>query len=269
MRGIEVRNIVKNYDEVQALRNVSVAFKENKIYGLLGRNGAGKTTLLNSITGRIFPDSGEIFVDGEPAIENDSAQSKIFMMSEKNFYPEGMRVKDAIKWTKEFYPDFDSDYCIELAEEFGLNRNKKIKSLSTGYGSIFKLTLTLSTNAPYLFFDEPVLGLDANHRDMFYRALLQKYSEKPFTAVISTHLIEEVSGLIEEVVIIKKGEIIRSQSTEELLSKGYTLSGSASAIESFIKDKTVLGVDCLGGLKTAYVVGEIDSAALPAGIEIG
>jgi ABC-2 type transport system ATP-binding protein len=269
MKGIEVRNIIKNYGEVQALKNVSVFFGENKIYGLLGRNGAGKTTLLNSITGRIFPDSGEIFVDGEPAIENDNAQRKIFMMSEKNFYPEGMRVRDAIKWTKEFYPDFDRDYCMELAGKFGLKQNKKIKSLSTGYGSIVKLILTLSTNAPYLLFDEPVLGLDANHRDMFYKALLQKYSEKPFTAVISTHLIEEVSGVIEEVVIIKKGEIIRNQSTDELLSKGYTLSGGASAIDSIISDKTVLGVDSLGGLKTAYVVGEIDPASLPAGVEIG
>lgn len=269
MRGIEVRNIAKNYGEVQALKNVSVFFGENKIYGLLGRNGAGKTTLLNCITGRIFPDSGEIFVDGEPAIENDSAQGKIFMMGEKNFYPEGMKVRDAIKWTEEFYPDFDGDYCLKLAEQFGLNQNKKIKSLSTGYGSIFKLILTLSTNAPYLFFDEPVLGLDANHRDMFYKAFLQKYVEKPFTTVISTHLIEEVSGVIEEVVIINKGEIIRNQSVEELLSKGYTISGSASAIDGFIEDKTVLGVDSLGGLKTAYVIGEIDPPSLPAGIETG
>ena len=114
-----------------------------------------------------------------------------------------------------------------------------------------------------------MLGLDANHRDMFYKALLQKYVEKPFTTVISTHLIEEVSGVIEEVVIINKGEIIRNQSVEELLSKGYTISGSASAIDGFIEDKTVLGVDSLGGLKTAYVIGEIDPPSLPAGIETG
>lgn len=269
MKGIEVRSLDKNYGDVRALRNVSLTFEENKIYGLLGRNGAGKTTLLNTITGRIFPDSGDVLVDGEAALENDKAQQKIFMMSEKNFYPEGMKVKDAIKWTREFYPGFDEEYCRNLAEKFGLNTKKKIKSLSTGYGSIFKLILTLSTNAPYLFFDEPVLGLDANHRDMFYRALLEKYSDKPFTAVISTHLIEEVAGVIEEVVIIKKGEIIRNQSAEELLATGCTVSGTAAAVDSAIQGKTVLGVDSLGGLKTAYLAGEIDSSTLPAGIEIG
>lgn len=269
MKGIEVRSLDKNYGDVRALRNVSLTFEENKIYGLLGRNGAGKTTLLNTITGRVFPDSGDVLVDGEVALENDKAQQKIFMMSEKNFYPEGMKVKDAIKWTREFYPGFDEEYCRNLAEKFGLNTKKKIKSLSTGYGSIFKLILTLSTNAPYLFFDEPVLGLDANHRDMFYRALLEKYSDKPFTAVISTHLIEEVAGVIEEVVIIKRGEIIRNQSVEELLETGCTVSGTAVAVDSAIQGKTVLGEDSLGGLKTAYLAGEIDSSTLPAGIEIG
>ena len=269
MKGIEVRNLVKNYGDVQALRKVSLTFEENKLYGLLGRNGAGKTTLLNCITGRVFPNSGEILVHGETALENDKAQQKIFMMSEKNFYPDGMRVRDAIKWTREFYPGFDEGYCMGLAEKFRLNTKKKIKSLSTGYGSIFKLVLTLSTNAPYLFFDEPVLGLDANHRDMFYRALLEKYSEKPFAAVISTHLIEEVAGVIEEVIIIKKGEIIRNQSVDELLATGCTLSGTAAAIDGAIQDKTVLGVDSLGGLKTAYLVGQIDPSTLPAGIEIG
>ncbi len=269
MKGIEVRSLDKNYGDVRALRNVSLTFEENKIYGLLGRNGAGKTTLLNTITGRVFPDSGDVLVDGEVALENDKAQQKIFMMSEKNFYPEGMKVKDAIKWTREFYPGFDEEYCRNLAEKFGLNTKKKIKSLSTGYGSIFKLILTLSANAPYLFFDEPVLGLDANHRDMFYRALLEKYSDKPFTAVISTHLIEEVAGVIEEVVIIKRGEIIRNQSVEELLETGCTVSGTAVAVDSAIQGKTVLGEDSLGGLKTAYLAGEIDSSTLPAGIEIG
>ena len=89
---------------------------------------------------------------------------------------------------------------------FGLNTKKKVRTLSTGYKSIFKLVLALSVNVPYLFLDEPVLGLDANHREMFYRILLEKYIEEPFTIVISTHLIEEVASVIEHVVILKRRE---------------------------------------------------------------
>jgi len=268
MSGIEVRNATKNFGSVQALKDVSVHFEENKIYGLLGRNGAGKSTLLNVITGRIFADGGEVLVDGKPALENDTALGKIFMMSEKNYYPESMKIRDVFAWTKEFYPDFDTAYANKLAERFELNTDKKVKALSTGYSSIFKLITALSTNARYILLDEPVLGLDANHRDLFYKILIEKYSENPSTVIISTHLIEEAAGVIEHVVIIKDGQVIRDESREELMSKGYTATGAAGAIDRFTADKNLLGTDSLGGLKTAYILGTLDRAAVPDGIEI-
>lgn len=269
MKGIEIRGLIKNYADVSALKGISLTFEGDKIYGLLGRNGAGKTTLLNSITGRIFPSSGEILIDGEPALENDSVLGRTFMMCEGNYYPEKMKVNEAIKWTGEFYPAFDMDYCDDLCIMFELNKKKKIKDLSTGYASIFKLVLALSTNVPYLLLDEPVLGMDAGHRDLFYKLLIKKYSEKPFTVIFSTHLIGEAANLIEEAVIINKGEIILKQAVEKLLAKSITLSGTASSIDDFIKNMPVLGVDSLGGLKTAFLIGEIDQEALPAGIEKG
>src|ERR1035437_4847795 len=225
MSGIEIKKISKSFGDVQALKDVSVVFEENKIYGLLGRNGAGKSTLLNVITSRIFADSGEVTVDGITAADNDLALQKIYMMSEKNYYPDTMKIKDAFKWTKEFYPDFDAAYAKTLADRFELNLNKRIKSLSTGYSSIFKIVTALSTNVPYILLDEPVLGLDANHRDLFYKIVIEKYSANPCTIIISTHLIEEAAGVIEQVVVIKDGSIIRDEPREELLSKGYTVSG--------------------------------------------
>lgn len=268
MNGIEVKNTSKNFGKTQALKDVSVRFEENKIYGLLGRNGAGKSTLLNVITGRIFADQGEVLVDGEPSLEHDHALQKIYMMSEKNYYPEGMKIKEVFKWTREFYPDFDEAYAMKLAERFELNTNKKVRALSTGYGSIFKLITALSTNARYILLDEPVLGLDANHRDLFYKILIEKFSESPSTVIISTHLIEEAAGVIDHVVIIKDGQIIKDESRENLMSNGYTASGTASAVDSFTAGKNVLGTDSLGGLKTAYIMGELDRKTVPDGIEI-
>lgn len=267
MNCIELKNVTKNYGDICALKDVSLKFEQDKIYGLLGRNGAGKTTLLNIITNRIFADSGEVLVNGQNAVENDAVLKLIYMMSERNFYPDGMKVRDAFKWTKEFYPDFDESYAKDLSEKFGLSITKKIKSLSTGYGSIFKMITALSTNAPYILFDEPVLGLDANHRDMFYRKLIEKYAEEPFTAVISTHLIEEVANVIEDIVIIKSGVIIKNKTKEELLSEGYAASGIAKTIDSFIEGKNVIGTDSLGGLKTAYILGSVGQD-VPEGIEI-
>lgn len=266
--SIEVRNITKNYGSTRALDQVSLKFEENKIYGLLGRNGAGKSTLLNIITNRIFASEGEILIDGLPARENDAAQQKIYLMSEKDFYPEKMKVKDIYKWTAAFYPDFDMEYAMHVSELFELNTGKAVKALSTGFNSIFKVVIALSVNTPYVLLDEPVLGLDANNRELFYRLLIEKYSNYPCTIVVSTHLIEEVSNVIENVMIIKKGKIIKNETREELLSKGYTVSGAASKIDSYILGKNVIGTDSLGGLKSAYILGELDRAGIPEGIEV-
>lgn len=267
MNCIEIKNVNKRYGNVQALNDVSLRFEENKIYGLLGRNGAGKTTLLNIITGRIFADRGNVTIDGAHVLENDAALRKMYLAGENMLYPENMRLKDAFKWTKEFYSGFDAEYAFKISEQFELDTNKRVKTLSTGYASIFKLVIALSVNTPYILFDEPVLGLDANNRDLFYKLLIEKYSENPCTVIISTHLIEEVSAVIDDIVIIKNGSIIKNESREELLSKGYTVSGTAKKVDAYIAGRNVIGTDSLGGLKTAYILGETDPQ-IPDGIEI-
>lgn len=266
--SIEIKNISKSYGTTQALSRVNITFESNKIYGLLGRNGAGKTTLLNIITNRIFADEGEVLVDGIPTKENDLALQKIYLMSEKNYYPLNMKVKEIFQWTKNFYPNFDLEYAKKLADIFELNINKNVKSLSTGYNSIFKVIIALSVNTPYVLLDEPVLGLDANHRDVFYRLLIEKYSNSPSTIVISTHLIEEVSTVIEDVIIIKKGSIIKNESREDLLSQGYTISGKASSVDGFIADKNVIGIETIGGLKSAFILGSINKETIPSHLEV-
>ncbi len=268
MNKIEIKQVNKTFGQTKALVNVSVDFLPEKIYGLLGRNGAGKSTLLNIISNRIFADNGSVLVDGKKAEENDSALNKIYLMSEKSYYPETMKVKEVFYWTKEFYGAFNIDKAYKLAELFGLDISKKTGKLSTGYSSIFKIIISLCLDVPYIFLDEPVLGLDANHREMFYKLLLEEYAENPRTYVISTHLIEEISSLIEEVIIIKNGKVIENCSSEKLLSSGYTVSGSADKVDAFTKDKKVIGSDMLGGLKSVYVLGKMNPAELPEGLEI-
>lgn len=265
--SIQVENLSKSFGQVQALDGVSLCFEENKIYGLLGRNGAGKSTLLNVIANRIFPDAGTVTLDDRPVRENDGAQSRMYLMSEQTLYPETMRVKEAFRWLGNFYPEFDRDFAEQLADSFELNRNAKVKGLSTGYLSIFKLIAALSVNTPYVFFDEPVLGLDANHRELFYKVLLARYVERPFTAVISTHLIEEVAGLIEEVAILRRGKLLRACSREELLQNVYTVSGPVSQVNGYLQGRKTLGTDSLGGLLSAYVEGRPEKEKAPAGLE--
>lgn len=267
MSRIEVTDISKSFKDTKALSHVNLHFDENTIYGLLGRNGAGKSTLLNIINNRLFPDSGTVTLDGTPLTENTKALSLCYLTNENNLYPESMKVLDAFRWSREFYSDFDMDYARKLSELFGLPVKKKIKSLSTGYQSIFKNIAALSVNVPFVFLDEPVLGLDAYHRELFYRILIEKYAKNPFTAVISTHLIEEAANIIEHVIVIRGGEIIRNESLEELLESGYCVSGPAAQVDAYIQAKNVIGMDSLRGLKTAYITG-IPEAQLPSGLEV-
>ena len=177
-----------------------------------------------------------------------------------------MKVKRALDTAALFYPDFDRAYAEELARQFELPLNKKISSLSTGYGSIFRIVLGLSVNTPYVLFDEPVLGLDAQHRDLFYKLLVQKYAESPCTMVISTHLIAEVADLIEHTIIIRKGRILQDAPTEELTAGCWAVSGPAGLVDGWAAGRDVFTSSVLGGLKTVCVRGE-GTEDLPAGLE--
>lgn len=257
MRTIEINSISKKYGKTVALNDINLTIKSNLIYGLLGRNGAGKTTLLNLISNRIFPTSGEILLGGEKVMENDRALNKIFYMTEANTFPRDVKVKNAYKWISEIYKSFDMEYANALSDKFELDTSKKIKQLSTGYASIFKAIVTLASNADVLLFDEPVLGLDAYHRNMFYEELIKNYSENPKTIVISTHLIEEVAGVLEEIVIIKRGKIIKQESNEELLSTAYTVSGDNNNVDQYLKSKVCIGVKTMGEFKMSTVLEDV------------
>lgn len=256
MNAIQINNITKRYKDIVALDHVSFSFEHGKIYGFLGRNGAGKSTLINIIANRIFASEGEILVDNLPVKENMTVHEKIFCMSEADLYSDSIKVKDLFKWINCFYDSFDLDKAYDIAKKFNLNMNKKFKQLSKGYQSIFKLTVTLALNVPYVIFDEPVLGLDANHRELFYELLLKDYENNERTIIIATHLIEEVSNIIEEVVLIDKGKILLQKSVEDLLNTGYSVSGTAKDVDTYCKDKEVIGFDELGGMKIAYILGE-------------
>ena len=117
--AIEFQHISKRFGDTRALEDVSLTFEEGKIYGLLGNNGAGKSTLLNILTGRLCPDSGTVTVDDAPA-GSDAALSRLFLVGEKNLYPDDMKVKRALDTAELFYPDFDRAYAEELAKQFEL-----------------------------------------------------------------------------------------------------------------------------------------------------
>lgn len=262
MSNIELRNVNKSFKDKEVIKNISLKINGGKIYGLLGRNGAGKTTLLRLINNREVLTSGEILIDGENVYENQEALSKIYLMEEKNYFEEDMKISKIFKWTKEFYKNFNMDYALNLSKKFNLDINKKIKELSTGYSSVLKIILALSSGAEILCFDEPVLGLDVNYRELFYKELLKFYEKTEKTIIIATHLIEEIANIIEEVIILKDGQVIKSGEVEKILSSVYSITGKSDVIKEYLREYVkkgdVVSIEEMASFEKVIILGEKD-----------
>ena len=137
--SIVIENLSKSYGPVRALQNVSCTWEPGKLYGLLGRNGAGKSTLLSAVTQRLFPDGGSVTVDGEPIGDNDRALSKMYLMSEKLYYPNRYTYRRTPSAGAGLLPQLDREFAWNLAGAFQLNTSAKVSKLSTGYSSTLRL----------------------------------------------------------------------------------------------------------------------------------
>lgn len=250
---LETSNLNKSYGAVQAVKDFTVRLEGNKIYGLMGRNGAGKTTFLNLISSRIFADSGEIRLFGRNAVENQEALSKVCYMPEKNFFIPGMRVSEILRSASVFYEHFDREYAGRLCEKLDLNIKKKYKTLSRGFESILRVVIGLASRAPLTIFDEPVLGLDAAVRELFYRELIDDYVQYPRTFIVSTHLIEESADVFEEALIIKEGVLAEHLPVEDLKERGRYVSGKADVVDKAVEGLKVIHSEMIGNVKVSAV----------------
>jgi ABC-2 type transport system ATP-binding protein len=267
---VEVSGLIKKYGKFTAVDDASFRIEENRIYGLLGRNGAGKTTIMSLLTAQVFASSGSIRVFGESPIENAEVLGNICFIKESQTYPEDFRPRHVFASAPWFFPNWDQDFADRLVADFRVPLNRRIKKLSRGQLSAVGVIVGLASRAPLTFFDEPYLGLDAVARQTFYDRLLEDFAEHPRTVILSTHLIDEVSNLLEHVIVIDDGRIIIDEESEELRGSATIVSGTRGAVEAFVAGRDVLHREGLGGLATATVshLSDADKAAArAAGLE--
>ncbi|WP_188456826.1 ABC transporter ATP-binding protein [Virgibacillus oceani] len=257
---IDVKNLTKRYKDKLALDNISFSLDEPKIYGLLGRNGAGKTTFMEILSGHIIGSSGEITIDDENPFDNGRITESICLIKEGNNFKKDLKVKNVLRIYSIFYPNWDNALADELVKEYNLSPNAKVKTLSKGMESALGIIVGLASKAPITIFDEPYIGLDAAARKKFYEILLEEYELEKRTIIFSTHLIDEVSLLFEEVLIIQDGKLVLKEEAEVLRNKTCSVSGTVQEVEDFIKDKDIIGKKQLAGMMTAYVYGDMEQA---------
>jgi ABC-2 type transport system ATP-binding protein len=253
--AVECINLSKSYGKLEVVKDVSLSLDEGKIYGLLGRNGTGKTTLLNLICAQIMRDSGEINVFGEEVFENERALENLCLVKEKDLKTEDYKVSRIFNIAGILYKFWDEEYKNQLVKEFKLDTKKKYKNLSRGFKSVVGIIIGLASKAKITIFDEPSLGLDAAVREKFYNMLLQEYERSNRTFILSTHLIDEVSSLFEEVIILQGGQLLIQENMAELLEKAYFLSGKEETIMQLIKSKKIIHKEFFGA---TAIVGVLD-----------
>ncbi|MBE7121292.1 ATP-binding cassette domain-containing protein [Bacillus cereus] len=253
MIALETKNLSKKYKKKVAVNEVTISLEEHKIYGLLGRNGAGKTTLLNLLAGQIISSSGSVSVFGENVFENSKAMQNICFVRVKEEAHLSNKIKEIFELCNMFYKNWDQKYAEELAGKFQLNMKEKYHKLSHGMQTVVGIIQGLASRAPITIFDEPTTGLDAAHRELFYSLLLEDYGEYPRTIILSTHLVEEVTHVIEDVIIIKEGRLIVQSSVEDLLQQGHIISGHKDKVTKFLMEKNVVKRELYGNKEISTI----------------
>ena len=216
---IELKNLKKQYGTSQALGRINLSLSQGEIIGLFGENGAGKTTLMKCILG-FLKYRGEITLDGEPITQKNISRLS-FATSEHSFFP-NLTPKAHAQFYAEHFPLFSQKRFDGLMEFFELPKRRGLRSFSTGQKNQFEVILALSQGADFILMDEPFAGNDIFNREDFYKMLVG-ILEPTETVLLSTHLIEEVSGFISRAVLLRKGEIVGDVEVAELEEQGRDL----------------------------------------------
>ncbi|MFM2719912.1 ABC transporter ATP-binding protein [Microbacterium mcarthurae (nom. nud.)] len=245
--------VSRRFRRTRALDDLTLDIPENAITGLLGRNGAGKTTLMSIIAGHDRPTSGSVRVFGTDPFENAATMSAISFVRDNQRYPDDFTLRQVLEVAPLFHTGWDAEVADHLVRGFRLPHKTAIKKLSRGQSSSLGIVLGLASRAPLTIFDEPYLGLDATARRFFYDTLMQDYLDHPRTIVVSTHLIDEMEPLLEHVVIVDEGRLVRSAAADDLRGSAVTLSGLTTAVEDLARGLRVLQRRTIGGLTSVVL----------------
>ncbi len=213
MGVIECRDLTRKFGRTDALDSVNLSIESGRIVGLLGPNGAGKTTMIKIANGLLKPTSGILTIAGnKPGKETKAVTA---YLPDREFLPGYMKVKEIVNMYSDFFGDFRRDKAEDMLAELGIDPGKRFKNLSKGNREKVQLIMVMSREAEVYFLDEPIAGVDPAARDYILHVIISNYNENA-AVVISTHLIEDVENILDEVVFIRNGRIVLHDNADDL-----------------------------------------------------
>ncbi|MCQ2589206.1 MAG: ABC transporter ATP-binding protein [Treponema sp.] len=210
---LEIKSLTKKYFKKTALEDVNLSLPKGSIVGLLGPNGSGKTTLIKTIAGLLTPTAGEVNVCGyKPGADS---KELVAYLSDKETLNDWMTVQQLVKMMSDFYKNFNVEKANDMLARLNIEPTQKIKEMSKGTKEKVQLILTMSRDVPFYMLDEPIGGVDPAARDYILNTIINNYSENS-TVLISTHLISEVESILNHIIFLKEGKIVRQGDVDDV-----------------------------------------------------
>ena len=263
---IEVKGLVKAFGPVRALDGLFMYVERGSIYGLVGPNGAGKTTVLQHVAGVMRPDEGEVLVDGEAVFEQPEVKERIAYVPSDFWFFRQARVGDMKELHASVLPRFDGAYFDSLADEFSLDQQRGVRTLSKGMQKQLAICLALAARPDLLLLDEPLDGLDPAVRRSVLRHVMDEVASREMSVLVSSHNLRELTDVCDHVGIMDAGRMVLERSLEDLQG------GFVKAQVSFADGANTVptGLDVLheevqGRLRTMVVRG--DAASVEQALE--
>lgn len=212
--ALECSGVYKMFGRKKALDDFSLNVPYGKIVGLLGPNGAGKTTLMKSIVSLVNPQKGTILIEGhKPSVHT---KSLIAYLPDGNFLYQWMTIEQAIHYFQKSFLDFNETKARQMISNLQLDLKQTIGKCSKGMQERVNMSLTLSRNSKVYIFDEPLATVDPLTRDRLVNLIKNDFNKSSSSLLISTHLINDVESLFDDVAIISDGKLLLYGSVNEL-----------------------------------------------------
>ena len=213
---IEIKQAVKSFNKVEAIRGLSLTIRDGEVFGLVGTNGAGKSTLMRMIAGIIRPDAGDVLSEGRMIYENEKIKKEIFYISDESYvFPNAVPL-EMMRFYMTVYPKFDEKRFHSLTSQFSLDENRKISTFSKGMKKQLSLIMGLCAGTKYLLCDETFDGLDPVMRQAVKGLIAQEILDRGITCVIASHNLRELEDICDTVGLIHEGGVLLSRDLTEL-----------------------------------------------------
>ena len=246
---IDIENVSKQIDDKYILSKVNLHINKGSIFGIIGENGAGKTTLIKCLTGIYKVDEGHILINEEDVFDNNEIKQKIGYVSDENQYFSSFKVKELLKFYKKTYNNFSQERFEELNKKLKIPLERRIRELSKGMKMRVAILLNLSIKPEILILDEPTSGLDPIIKREIMSIIVDEVASRGITVFISSHHLDHIERICDNVAIIKNGEIKLTSSMEEaknsikklqvVFKDSSTLNKELSTLEGIIKIETI------------------------------